>query len=77
MLNIVEEQTTETDQIELTASDEVENIDSQQSSGGMAKTCCEVIDEVDGEQSSSLCINNSEKFLRNQRQKKASSHRQK
>lgn len=44
MLNVVDEQTTETDQIEVTASDEAENV----------LLHCEVIDEVDGEQSSSL-----------------------
>ena len=39
MLNVVEEQTTETDQVELTVSDEEEEED--------ADTGCEVIDEED------------------------------
>lgn len=39
MLNVVDEQTTETDQVELTVSDEEEEED--------ADTGCEVIDEED------------------------------
>ena len=54
MLNVVDEQTTETDQVELTVSDEEEEED--------ADTGCEVIDEED-EQSSSFMMTNSDKVI--------------